>query len=254
MSIYDKPVRLLLRDMVEELAIKDDQVIARDAVHRWFNERYPKVKQGTISAHLLKMSTNAQSRVHYNVSAEGDDDLLFQIESRTFRLYDPAKDPEPIYSTTGDDGRIDDTDLEDDAEDNKFAYEKDLQHFLAKHLSIIEKGLALYEDEGISGTEFPAGDRRIDILAVDRAGDFVVVELKVAKGYDRVTGQLLRYMAWIRKHHADPGQKVRGIIVAREISEDLRLACSEISGVDLYEYALSVTLTKVSPAYADTTF
>jgi hypothetical protein len=30
---------------------------------------------------------------------------------------------------------------------------------------------------------------------------------------------------FIEKHHAEPGQRVRGIIAAREISEDLKLAC-----------------------------
>ena len=36
----------------------------------------------------------------------------------------------------------------------------------------------------------------------------------------------MRYMAWIRKNQAELGQRVRGLIVAREISEDLLLACS----------------------------
>ena len=33
----------------------------------------------------------------------------------------------------------------------------------------------------------------------------------------------MRYMAWIRDNQAEAGQKVRGVIVAREISEDLLL-------------------------------
>ena len=74
----------------------------------------------------------------------------------------------------------------------------------------------------------------------------VVIELKVARGYDRAAGQLLRYMAWIEKDLAEPGQAVRGIIAARKISDDLRLACSYLSArVSLYEYELSVTLRKV---------
>jgi len=93
---------------------------------------------------------------------------------------------------------------------------------------------------------FPVGNRYIDILALDNDDNYVVIELKVSRGYDRVVGQLLRYMAWIRKNHADEGQLVRGIIIAREISEDLLLACSEISNIDLYEYQLSVSLKKVN--------
>ncbi len=60
-----------------------------------------------------------------------------------------------------------------------------------------------------------------------------------------MVGQLLRYMAWIQRHHAEPRQAVRGIIIAREISDDLKLACSYLPDVLLYEYELSVALRKV---------
>ena len=76
-------------------------------------------------------------------------------------------------------------------------------------------------------------------------GALVVIELKVSRGYDRVVGQLMRYIAWIRKNQADPSQQVRGIIVAREISEDLFLACSLLPDVKLYEYQLSLSLKQV---------
>jgi RecB family endonuclease NucS len=66
----------------------------------------------------------------------------------------------------------------------------------------------------------------------------------VSKGYDRVVGQLLRYMAWIEKNQIEKGQKVRGIIIAKEISEDLFLACSKTIDIDLFEYELSVKLKK----------
>ena len=117
-----------------------------------------------------------------------------------------------------------------------------MQNYLAKNLHLIESGLTLFEDEGINGLEFPVGGRFIDILATDSDGNYVVIELKVSKGYDRVVGQLLRYVAWIRKNQTEPGQSVRGIIVARHISEDLLLACSGVQGVQLFEYELSVSL------------
>lgn len=110
---------------------------------------------------------------------------------------------------------------------------------------MIEPGLILYRDEGISGIEFPVGNRAIDILALDTNKNYVIVELKVSRGYDRVVGQILRYMAWIRKYQAEVNQKVRGIIIAREITEDLILACSETQNVELFEYSLSVSLKKI---------
>ena len=117
---------------------------------------------------------------------------------------------------------------------------------MAKNLSVIEPGLSLYEEEGINGIEFPAGGRFIDILAVDANNDLTVIELKVSRGYDRVVGQLMRYMAWIAVNQAEPSQKVRGIIVAREISEDLLLACRLVEDIQLFEYELSLSVSAVS--------
>ena len=243
MALYDKSVKLLFRDMIKDLAIQEGDVIERDKINSWFKAKYPLIKPATISAHLLKLSINAPSRIHYGVDPKGKDDLLFQIDSKKFRLYDQSSDPDPIYFKTKDDEKI--TPEHEDSEDesgNEFAYEKDLQNFLAKNLSLIEPGLSLYVEEEISGIEFPVGNRFIDILAIDSSNDYVVIELKVSRGYDRVVGQILRYMAWIRQNHAEDDQKVRGIIIAREISEDLLLACSELDKIELFEYNLSVTL------------
>lgn len=243
MAVYEKPVKILFRDMVKYLSIKKGDIIERGRVNSWFNDNYPLIKSATISAHLLRLSVNAPSRIHHNVDSR--DNFLFQIDSKKFRLYDPDSDPEPIYSKPN---NIENKIIEDPEIDNgnEFAYEKDLQNFLAKNLSLIEHGLSLYSEEDINGIEFPVGNRFVDILAVDKNDDYVVIELKVSRGYDRVVGQLLRYMAWIRKNHADDQQKVRGVIIAREITDDLLLACSETNNIELFEYNLSVTLKKVA--------
>lgn len=248
-SIYDKPVWRLMWEMVEDIGLEKGEIISKDQVIAWFAARYPKIKKGTITAHLIRMSTNAPSRIHY-YGKPGDDDLFFQINSNHFRLYDSEADPPPIYR---DSSRRDEPELGLDGADTEeqrvaeFAYERDLQNFLSKNPHLLEPGLCLYEDEGITGVEFPAGGRFIDILAVDRDGHFVVVELKVSRGYDRVIGQLLRYMGWVAENMADLGQKVRGFIVAREISEDLILACRNLPNVELFEYELSVSIRKVHP-------
>lgn len=247
MPIYEKSTRALMRDMIRELGLEKGQIIQRHQVQNWFQKRYPKIKDGTISAHLIRLSTNARSRTHYSAKPE-EDDLFFQIDSNHFRLYDLATDPSPIYEQQKADALLTSDELQEPElvePIREFAYERDLQNFLAKNLALIEPGLRLYEDEGINGLEFPVGGRFIDILAVDASNNYVVIELKVSKGYDRVIGQLLRYMAWIKLHHAEPIQEVRGIIIAREISEDLLLACSSIKDIELLEYQMAVSLRKV---------
>ncbi len=128
-------------------------------------------------------------------------------------MHDAKQDPKPIHDATGVTTLQKSEVLEEEIDlgiSTEFAYESDLRDYLAKNLQVIEPGLKLYEEEGITGVEFPVGGRFIDILAVDFNGDFVVIELKVSRGYDRVIGQLLRYMAWIQKNQAEPGQTVRG--------------------------------------------
>lgn len=248
--LYEKPVRQLMHDMVAELRLAPGQTLEREQVLDWFRMHYPRVKEATITAHLTRLSTNARSRLHHSVRADGSDDLFFQIDGGRFRLYAPSSDPAPIRHTTGASpadapaAEISANDLA--AEATEFAYEHDLRDYLARNLGIIEPGLRLYSEEGIRGVEFPVGGRFIDILAVDGDGGYVVVELKVSKGYDRAVGQLLRYMGWIESHHAEHGQRVRGVIIAKDVTEDLQLACARLPDVQLFEYALSVTLTPVT--------
>lgn len=251
MALYEKPVRLLMKDFVKSQGIEKGQIFGKEQMTSWFRTNYPKVKIGTISAHLIKMSVNAPSRIHYNANPNGEDDLLYQIDGSHFRIYEPEKDPQPIYSGSStrkvEEVIEQEEEFEESSDENQtgFAYESDLRDFLSRNLHSIEPGLHLYEDEGITGIEFPVGGRFIDILALDRDTNYVVIELKVSRGYDRVIGQLLRYMAWIEKNQAESNQKVRGIIIARDITDDLYLAASKISDVKLFEYDLSVTLKPV---------
>lgn len=240
-SMYDKPVRILMRDMIPAMGIKPGDTFTRDQAVSWFAENYPKIKKGTVTAHLMRLSTNVASRHQYSPRSDGSDDVFFKLDRQTFRLYVPGQDPAPLKE----DGE--DTEEEDTQDTGEFAYEHDLRDFLARNLHLIESGLTLFSDEGMSGVEFPAGGRFIDLLATDSIGNFVVIELKVSKGYDRVVGQLLRYVNWIRQNLAESTQTVRGIIIAKRISEDLRLACSTLPDVSLLEYELSVSLKSVEP-------
>jgi len=246
MQLYPRPVRELMKDAAKELGASVDRPVQRQQFIDWFQEKYPKVKKGTVNAHLLRMSVNAASRIHYSPREDGSDDLLYQLGPRSFRLYNPETDPAPIGAPSDD--LEEDEGINDDlrlGEASTFAYERDLRNYLSKNLGVIESGLQLYEEEDIRGIEFPVGGRFIDLLAVSGEGALVVIELKVSRGYDRVVGQLLRYMGWIEKNLAEDAQAVRGMIVANEISEDLKLACSRVSGVGLFEYELAVQVSRI---------
>ena len=73
-----------------------------------------------------------------------------------------------------------------------------------------------------------AGGSSTSSPSIDTA--YVVIELKVSRGYDRVVDQLRRYMGWVEQN-METSQPARGIIVANEITADLKLACSRVPDV-----------------------
>lgn len=253
MAHYSKSVRVLMKEMASELAKTPEAIFTKQDAVSWFTQKYPKIKMGTVTAHLTRLSTNARSRYHYSAKP-GEDDVLYQLDGNHYRHYRPDQDPAPIYSNeaASETSRIPEGEDEESSAEvsagREFAYEADLRNYLTKNLNKLEPGLRVYEEEGITGIEFPVGGRFIDILATDAQGGLVVIELKVSRGYDRVIGQLMRYVAWIKKNLAEPNQNVRGMIVARKISEDLMLACSMMPGVELFEYELSLLLKRVDEA------
>ena len=131
-------------------------------------------------------------------------------------------------------------------EQSRFAYEDDLRDYLASNLSLIEPGLTLFrDDKGIEGVEYAIDEtnKRVDILAVDREGTPVVIELKVSRGYERVLGQCQYYKNRLKERMT--ATKVRVIIVAREITKHLRTACMDLPDFELFEYSLSIELKRV---------
>lgn len=92
------------------------------------------------------------------------------------------------------------------------ALETRLRDFLAKNLDRVEPGLKLYASQERSGIEFPVDGGRIDLLAVDQNGQYVVVELKLSQGRNKALRQLLYYMGWVDQSlgHAP----CRGLIIA----------------------------------------
>lgn len=133
-----------------------------------------------------------------------------------------------------------DVDAEDgDAAEQRFALESDLRDFLAWNLNVLESGLRLYERDGRNGIEFPVDAGFIDILAVDRSGKLVVIELKLSRGRNRALGQLTYYMSWVDDKLSGP---CRGYIVASEITDELRLAVRRVPGVSLAQYRVMMSI------------
>jgi hypothetical protein len=139
---------------------------------------------------------------------------------------------------------------EDDSDtpETSFALEYQLRDFIAQNIGAIKVDghqLSLFVDQtGRDGIEYPTAVGPIDILAIDDSGAFVVFELKRARSPDHAIGQLSRYMGWVR-NTIGTGKEVRGVIVAKRISDNLRYAVTVIPGVGLFEYEVSFSLKPI---------
>jgi hypothetical protein len=132
--------------------------------------------------------------------------------------------------------------------DSEFALEMHLEEFLDRNWGNIDFGSRLekYQAEDQTGRQFPAGTWSIDFLCVDTAsGDFVVLELKRGKTSDATVGQILRYIAYVKKKLAKPGQSVRGIIIAKEIDEALRYAIEPVPDITVLTYRVDFKLSPI---------
>lgn len=138
---------------------------------------------------------------------------------------------------------------EGDQAESVFALEYQLRDFIAQNFSTIQMEktkLRLYVDPaGRDGIEYPTAVGPIDILAIDEMGAFVVFELKRARSPDHAIGQLARYMGWV-KQTIGRGKKVKGVIVAKTISDNLRYAVEVVPDVSLCEYEVSFKLNLVN--------
>lgn len=106
----------------------------------------------------------------------------------------------------------------------------------------------LQEDGEYIGQQYDTKEvGRIDLLCKDKkTGDFVIIELKRGRESDKVVGQTLRYMGWVKKNLAKEGQNVCGLIITFEGDPDSRLKYSLEPIKDLIElkfYKISITIS-----------
>ena len=129
-----------------------------------------------------------------------------------------------------------------------FALEKHLEDFLVANWSQTELAAEydIFEEEGeLVGQQYPTDTGPLDILAVSKdKKTLLVVELKKGRASDAVVGQIQRYMGYVKEELAEPGQDVKGVIIA--LDEDLRLkrALSVTNNIEFYSYKVSFSLSK----------
>jgi hypothetical protein len=121
--------------------------------------------------------------------------------------------------------------------------ERDLQTALRQSIVQLEPGLEIVD----RGAERSVASGRIDILARDRAGAHVVIELKAVRATRDAVAQLLAYMGDIQLETA---AAVRGILVAPDYDQKAVSAARVVPTLRLVTYSFMFSFsTLVEPNY-----
>lgn len=114
--------------------------------------------------------------------------------------------------------------------ESSLSLERDLEDHIIGHLDALEAELELVSRQ----ETIEVG--RLDLLAKDRNGETVIIELKAGEAKDAAIGQIARYMGWFSRKN---GRTPRAILVAGSFSESVRYAAMAIPGLKLVTYRVS---------------
>lgn len=120
--------------------------------------------------------------------------------------------------------------------------EKEVHLFLSKNLHLLGPGSLELE-----GTEYQVASGRIDILAKDGLGAFVVIELKSGTATRDAIGQIQGYIGDLMQSH--PGRSTRGILVATGLDQGARSALRASPHIDFWAYELRFAFFKQEVTY-----
>jgi predicted RNA-binding protein len=186
------------------------------------------VKEIVPSLKFIENKENWNTYFQGGIRQLSEDDFLTIVGWRSLTYTEPSKTDDTIIS------------------ESQFALEAHLEEFIDKNWRHIDFGADLirYEIDEQSGRQFPAGTWSIDFLCTDKSnGDFVVIELKRGRSSDSAVGQVLRYIGWVDENLAKPGQKTRGIILAKDVDDALRYAVKGLMNVSVLTYKVDFKLS-----------
>jgi hypothetical protein len=226
----------LIREAIEKLGkATPNQIMA------FISRVHPEipVKKSSFRADIIGCSVNHTSSHHYPGMPKF---LFYEKSSRLYRLHDPVKDGRWVVDSRGA-RRVEQTEregkpitIEPSMDEATISLEADLRTFIFERLDTLEEGLIPYE--GTNSVEYSVKSGRIDILAKDKCGDPVVIELKAGTASEATLTQILAYMADMTPE-VDPMHRVRGIIVAYHFAERLITAASILPNLELVRYKVN---------------
>lgn len=215
-----------IRDIVE----RSGRSMSSEDIKSGIESAYPSQwKHSTLQAHLYACSiNNPKSYLHHPYASK----FLYKNSDGTVELYNEEKHgPNEWAPTEGED----DIEVAGDLVEASISLERDIEDHLVSNLELIESGLKFV------ARQYNTDVGRIDILAEDRNGVRVVIELKVGEAKDSVIGQVARYIGWFTRQE---GKTPRSIIVASGFPEGVQYAATMIKGLTLLSYRINFSFQR----------
>jgi len=177
-------------------------------------------KESTFQAHMYACAVNQPKAYVHHASTEK---FLYKHSDGTFEMYSEAMHgPNEWAPSEG-------QELAEVSEmvEASISLERDIEDHLVSNLESIEAGLRFV------GRQVSTDVGRIDILAEDKAGNRVIIEVKVGDAKDSAIGQVMRYLGWYTR---DDKRAPRAILIAGSFPDGVRYAASAIPGLKLLAY------------------
>jgi RecB family endonuclease NucS len=155
-----------------------------------------------------------------------------EYEARVAEIENSLSDESDPLST-------DSIDSNADSIGTAFGLERDLQAALRNGIGQLEDGLQVLD----GGSERVCPSGRIDILAQDRQGTRIVIELKTGTADRGAVSQVLSYVGDLMNED----ESVRGIIVAEDFAPSA-ISAARAGNVRLYKYSIKFSFERLGAA------
>jgi hypothetical protein len=218
-------------------AIKDyvksagDKVTA-EQVKQAINTQYPgQWKASTLQAHLYGCVVNNPKAYIHHPSTEK---FLYRNADGTLEFYSEERHGTNEWAPPEGDDEVAGV---NELVETSISLERDIEDHLIHNLEAIEKGLKFVS------RQFNTEVGRIDILAEDKNGSRVVIEVKVGEAKDSAVGQVARYLGWFLK---SDGRPARGMLIAAGFPEGVRYGACAIPNLTLHAYKISFSFQQAT--------
>lgn len=213
-----------MADAIREYVESQERRVSSDEIKSAVMAKYSdKWRPSTLQAHLYGCVVNNPKGYLHHPNAKK---FLYKNTDGSFEIYSEEKHgPNEWEPTEGEDETTEASELLEAS----IGLERDIEDHLINNLSAIEPGLELVS------RQFSTDIGRIDILARDKQGSRVVIELKVGEAKDSSLGQIARYLGWFSKLDS---KQPRGILIASGFPEGVRYGAAALSNLQLLKYSV----------------